>query len=135
MESSQGAEADSKDDGSLVVSDAEDVEPGFPTSPGFPSVDEIADAVDLRTVGTVDAALSATERRLSAVLSVQGNDEMDLKQTSAEALFEYLPEGAAEYASGYFTPFLWGIAAGFVAYLIGLAWESMVRFFGLVRAR
>lgn len=104
----------------------------------YPTADEIASKVDEVVTPKVTGALADSEGRITSA-TTSGFQSMDssneIALVSPETMFDYLPEGSAAYCASYLTPFLWGIAAGFVAYLLGFVWESFTRLLGLARPR
>lgn len=96
------------------------------------------DAVEDEEGGTEPESGSGTTDAVDRAILEIGKDLHELKYLlapmelqSSEAT-QYLPEGAAGEISAYMIPFLWGMGAGLVAYLIGLCWRSAERLMGLV---
>lgn len=83
------------------------------------------------TAGVVGIESAKLQRQLSGEIA----NGTAVAMLSPDDALRYLPQGSAEYVAGYMTPFLWGIAAGFVAFLIGYVWDAFVRLLGLAKRR
>ena len=100
-------------------------------------------ADEVRTIvgETVTDALQGLEGRMTTsadgrkdeILTALGNTATpeELSKVTADATFSYVPDGTPQFVASYMTPFLWGMAAGFVAFLIGYLWEAFARLIGL----
>lgn len=86
-------------------------------------------------VGSVsgDSGVTAddVQRAVSEALAESSQQSEVVTLTSAEDVLRHVPQDFPQYVSGYLTPFLWGMAAGFVAFLIGFTWDAFMRLLGL----
>lgn len=85
------------------------------------------DAVASDSGITADDVQQAVSEALAA--NVQESEVVTL--TSAEDALRYVPADFHSFVGTYLTPVLWGMAAGFVAFLIGYLWEAFMRLLGL----
>lgn len=108
-----------------------------------PDGEKAVTADEVRTIvgETVTDALQGLEGRMTTsadgrkdeILTALGNTATpeELSKVTADATFSYVPDGTPQFVASYMTPFLWGMAAGFVAFLIGYLWEAFARLIGL----
>lgn len=108
-----------------------------------PDGEKAVTAAEVRTIvgETVGNALQGLEGRMTTsadgrkdeILTALGNTATpeELSKVTADATFSYVPDGTPQFVASYMTPFLWGMAAGFVAFLIGYLWEAFARLIGL----
>lgn len=89
---------------------------------------------DGRVIGTLSANLDQTEQRIvsnitDAVLASTSGQQVG--SLTMEQVLAYVPEGGPTFVGSFITPLLWGIGAGFVVWLIGHSWASLMALLGL----
>lgn len=93
----------------------------------------VADEVG-RSLADSEGRLNASaEQRNQGLLDAfgSGNNDSVVTAITADRAFSFVPSGTPAFVAQYMTPFLWGMAAGFVAFLIGYLWEAFARLVGL----
>lgn len=85
---------------------------------------------DADSEGRMLAALDGAKVEILSTVGASGVNR-SLELVTSDDVFRFVPEGVPEYVGTYFTPVLWGIAAGLVCFLIGYLWEAFMRLLGL----
>lgn len=101
-------------------------------------VEVVAELGEAQTQDDVAAEVFSTDAEASEDIEGISEQVENIRQLllvyplSEEDALINLPEGSADSLQVFMQPFIWGMCAGFVAYLIGLSWRSMLRLMGTI---